>query len=92
MCDCPENAEHRGDILNPNAQETEISRLKMAKEINIESPKVYVSELARSLFQSSEKEIKQEKNVTIDEISDITPKAKQARIIPFAQYQHVAEP
>lgn len=70
----------------------EISRLKKAKEINSESPKVYVSELARSLFQSSEKETKQEKNVTIDEISDINPKAKQARIISIAQYQHVAEP
>ena len=51
MCDCPENAELRGDILNPNAQEMGISRLKKAKEINSESPNVYVSELARSLFQ-----------------------------------------
>jgi hypothetical protein len=40
LCDCQENAELTGDILNPYAQEIEIVRLKKAKEKNNESHKV----------------------------------------------------
>ena len=92
MCDSPKNAELRGDILNPYAQEMEISRLKMAEEKNSESRKAYVRELACSLFQSPEIETTQEKNITLHTASDIIPKAKQLKIISFTQYQHVAEP